>query len=313
MLPLLVTLPGPGSTPSKEVLHVAAEAIADPTTAALPESTEAHAPIEATRVAPDGEVEAEPAGPDDRPAGPDLSPSTDTVASPSVPQDASEPAKAEAVKDESAKDQGPAQGAGPESTPQTGATEETFPKADANNITSAGPEVTEAAATRQPEVVVATSPALSETQSASDEPHAPNEQPDEPPAPEVMKTSAPELEPEPEVARAEPAAETKVQEPPAKIPAAEAAPETSAPVTPKVEDAAPSKVAPNLEAAPHNKPAPRVRAESQGCASRGEATSSGDPAKQRAPPLRRSVKARVPTPAKQVVVPLRGIFGATGR
>jgi len=310
MLPLLVTLPGPGSTPSKEVLHVAAEAIADPTTAALPESTEAHAPIEATRVAPDGEVEAEPA---DRPAGPDLSPSTDTVASPSVPQDALEPAKAEVVKDESAKDQGPLQGAGPESTPPTEATEETFPKADANNITSAAPEVKEAAATRQPEVVVATSPALSETQSASDERHAPNEQPDEPPAPEVIKTPAPELQPEPEVARAEPAAETKLQEPPAKIPAAEAAPETSAPVTPKVEDAAPSKVAPNLEAAPHNKPAPRVRARAKAA----PAAVKRHPVattKQGAPPLRRSVKARVRTPAKQVVVLLfRGIFGATGQ
>jgi len=191
MLPLLVTLPGPGSTPSNapqaievKVLHaaapgVAAEAIVNPaTTAALPEAKEAPAPIEATQVAPDGEVEAEPAGPDDRPAGPDYSPSTDTVALPSAPQDASEPAKAEAAKDERAKDQGPLQGAGPESTPPTEATEETSPEADASNITSAGPEVKEAA-TPQPEVVVAPSPALSETQSASDELHeaAPHNKP----------------------------------------------------------------------------------------------------------------------------------------
>ena len=245
MLPLLVTLPGPGSTPSNapqaievKVLHaaapgVAAEAIVNPaTTAALPEAKEAPAPIEATQVAPDGEVEAEPAGPDDRPAGPDYSPSTDTVALPSAPQDASEPAKAEAAKDERAKDQGPLQGAGPESTPPTEATEETSPEADASNITSAGPEVKEAA-TPQPEVVVAPSPALSETQSASDELH---------------------------------------------------------------------------EAAPHNKPAPRVQARAKAAPAALKRHPVAN-AKQGAPPSRRFVKARVPTPAKQVVPLFRGIFG----
>lgn len=321
MLPMLITLPGPGSTPPSipqaidvEVLHatpdVAAGTIAEPaTTSALPE-VKATAPSPAPIEAP-AEARTERPEPDDRPAMADeTSPGGMGVTSPHPLPSASEPASVEATADEAAT-------AGPAARPPTEVKEATSPEPETGKIASPEAEVKEAAsepevkeASHEPEVITATSPALGDAQIPSNEPHEANEQPSEPPA--IAITPTPELQPQPEVARAQPTADTPAQEPAAVTPTPDAAPESNTPVMPKV-DINPEKPAPNAEATPHKKPAPKAQARIKAPAKTSPGASRRHPvatAKPSSPRPRRVVRATRHTPAQQAAMPLfGGLFG----
>lgn len=300
MLPMLITLPGPGGNPPPaidvEVLHPVPSApektIADPaTTAALPEVKEAPAPslpapIAAPPLEPQPDAKAEPAKLDEMSAPSEASP---VDVAPPTAAEAVELVKSEPTPVEAAPDDMPQQVATPEATAPTEVNEVTAPGPGVKEEAPPQPEVKEEVAP-EPEVVATPSPSPPKAESRTDVTHDAAEaakEPSAPSTPEASETPAPR----PEVARVEPKAETLE-------PA-------------KVETTAPSEPAPKVEAAPHKKPASKAEAKVKTPA-KAEPTASKQrtvaTAKRGAPQTRRVVRSRAQTQANQGSRPLFGGF-----
>ncbi|MGB0057336.1 MAG: hypothetical protein WBQ20_11395 [Methyloceanibacter sp.] len=300
MLPMLITLPGPGGNPPPaidvEVLHPVPSApektIADPaTTAALPEVKEAPAPslpapIAAPLLEPQPDAKAEPAKLDEMSAPSEASP---VDVAPPTAAEAVELVKSEPTPVEAAPDDMPQQVATPEATAPTEVNEVTAPGPGVKEEAPPQPEVKEEVAP-EPEVVATPSPSPPKAESRTDVTHDAAEaakEPSAPSTPEASETPAPR----PEVARVEPKAETLE-------PA-------------KVETTAPSEPAPKVEAAPHKKPASKAEAKVKTPA-KAEPTASKQrtvaTAKRGAPQTRRVVRSRAQTQANQGSRPLFGGF-----
>ncbi|HSB59181.1 MAG TPA: hypothetical protein VLD66_06220 [Methyloceanibacter sp.] len=229
MLPMLITLPGPGSNAPPaievEVLHSAPSAAAKPeadpaTTSALPLVKEAPAlkpaPIELAPSAADVEAAPEPVKPDSTPA-PSVAESNPAEVVPTkIEEQTLEPAKPEASPIEQAPDDTPQQ-LSPEVSsptqvlvspePEAVATPSPAPPAPVETKT---PGDDSNAATAEPDAPVDETPSV--------QPDVVRSEPAQPEAKSLDESPAEAEEPSaPEVARTEPKAETPAPAPPAKI------------------------------------------------------------------------------------------------